>query len=120
MLEKSEVGKLGEQLACDFLIKRGYKILARNWRSLRWGELDIVARDKDCLVFVEVKTRSPGSLGQPFESVNYFKVKSLLRSAQNYKLQNPATPEQMRMDVVSIVLGTPPEIEYFENVYWEE
>lgn len=104
-------------MACDFVKKRGFKILARNWKSRRWGELDIVALNKGCLVFVEVKTRSPGGLGQPFEAVNYFKIKKLLRSAQDYKLQNPETPQPLRMDVASVVLGSPPTIEYFENVY---
>lgn len=116
---KSEVGKLGEDLAAEFLTKRGFKILARNWKSPRWGELDVVAEDKNTLVFVEVKTRSVGSLGKPFEAVNYYKIKSLLKTAQNYKLHNPKTPEQLRLDVISIVLGSPPEIEYFENIYQE-
>lgn len=118
-MEKSEVGKLGEDLAVKFLQKRGFKILARNWKSPRWGELDVVAEDKNTLVFVEVKTRSPGSLGRPFEAVNYYKLRSLLKTAQNYKLHNPGTPEQLRIDVASVVLERIPEIEYFENIYQE-
>ncbi len=118
-MEKSDVGKLGEDLAAEFLKKRGFKILARNWKSPRWGELDIVCENNNTLVFVEVKTRSAGSLGKPFEAVNYHKIRSLLKTAQNYKLYNPNTPEQLRVDVVSIVLGSPPEIEYFENIYQE-
>lgn len=119
MGETLKVGKLGEDLACEYIKKRGYKLLARNWKSRRWGELDIVAVDRGVLVFIEVKTRSPGSLGKPFEAVNYYKIKSLLKTAQNYKLQNPNTPEQLRIDVASIVLESPPEIEYFESVYQE-
>ena len=119
MMEKSQVGKLGEDLAAEFLKKRGMKIICRNWKSPRWGELDIVAKDKGVLVFVEVNTRSPGSLGKPFEAVDFHKLKSLVKTSQNYKLFNPDSPDQMRIDVVSIVLGSIPEIEYFESVYQE-
>jgi len=117
--DSQKIGKIGEDLAVEYIKRRGYKILSRNWKSKRWGELDIVAQDRGTLVFLEVKTRSLGSLGKPFEAVNYYKIKSLLKTAQNYKLQNPNTPEQLRVDVISIVLATPPEIEYFESIYQE-
>ncbi len=119
MSTKSEVGREGERLAENFLRRLRFGILARNWKSRRWGEIDLVAKDKDCLVFVEVKTRTANEFGQPFEAVNYYKIKSLVRAAHNYKLQNPATPDSMRIDVVSVVLRTPPKIEYFQSVYQE-
>jgi putative endonuclease len=118
-MESSDVGRLGEGIAAGYLVKRGYKILARNWRSRRWGEIDIVAEHQNRLVFIEVKTRSTKSVGEPFESINYYKVRSLLRTAKIFKAENPNTPEQLSLDAISIVLSSPPDIEYFENIYQE-
>lgn len=73
-------GKLGEDAAVNFLEKYGYKICARNFRG-RWGEIDIVAKDGDCIVFVEVKTRQYTSYGRP---------RNLLASKARRKLQNSA------------------------------
>lgn len=119
MLNRAEIGRLGEEIAEKFLKKRSFRILARNWKTPRWGELDLVARDGEILVIVEVKTRSRDDFGQPFEAVNHFKLKSIVRAGQMFRLLNPRTPEALRVDVVSIVLNTPPEIEYFQNVYQE-
>lgn len=119
-MNKSEVGRKGEDLAGEFLKKRGFKILERNWKSQRWGELDLVARDKETLVFVEVKTRSLGSLGEPFEAVNYYKIKSVVRCARNYVLFKSQENHPLRFDVVSVILTDPPQIEYLPNIYQEE
>ncbi|MCL5004104.1 MAG: YraN family protein [Patescibacteria group bacterium] len=118
-MEGLSVGQRGEEIAADYVSKRGYKILARNWKSKRWGELDIVAKDHEDLVFIEVKTRSVGSLGKPFEAVNYYKLKSLVRTANNYRMTGANSSLPLRIDVVSIVLTEPPEIEYFKSVYTE-
>jgi len=120
MLNKAEVGRLGEEIAENYLKKEGFKILERNWKTLRWGEVDIVARDKNDLVFIEVKTRQDDFFGKPFEAVNYYKIRTLVRCAHHYKLLFPQTPKPMRIDVVSIVLKVPPEIEYFRSVYAED
>lgn len=117
---KSQVGREGEDLAEQFLKKKGFKILERNWKSKRWGELDIVAYDKEILVFVEVKTRSPGSLGEPFEAVNYYKIKSVVRCARNYILAKAQENRPLRFDVVSIIMNNPPVIEYLPNIYQEQ
>lgn len=119
MLNRAEVGRLGEKIAAEFLKNRGFKILARNWKTPRWGELDLVARDGETLVIVEVKTRSSDDFSQPFEAVNHFKLKSIVRAGQMFKLQNPQTPEALRVDVVSIVLKSDPEIKHFRSVYEE-
>ena len=74
------VGNLGEYLACQYLKKLGYKILDRNYR-IRGGEIDIVAQDRDYLVFIEVKTRNSSEYGLPSESITPWKIKALLKTA---------------------------------------
>ena len=70
------IGNYGEELACQYLKKQGYKILERNYR-IRGGEVDIVARDQDYLVFVEVKARYFHEYGLPSESITPWKIKAL-------------------------------------------
>ncbi len=118
MLNRAEVGRLGETLASEYLKKRGLKILDRNWKTPRWGEIDIVALEKDILIIVEVKTRTDDSFGKPFEAVNYFKVRTLVRAADFYRKCHAGLPESQRIDVVSVVLE-PREIEHFKNIYSE-
>lgn len=118
MMSRAEVGRWGETLAAEYLEKRGFKLLDRNWKTPRWGEIDIVAKDKDTLVFVEVKTRSDGSFGRPFEAVNYFKVKTLVRAAELYRQCHPGVPATQRIDVISVILE-PLEVEHFKDIYSE-
>lgn len=117
--DKSEVGRLGEEIAAGFLKKRGLKIIDRNWKAKRWGELDIVGQDKEVLVFVEVKTFRLPSLLKPFEKVDYYKIQSLLRSAKNYLLSKKIGNKPLRLDVVSVILEPVPQVEYFQNIYQE-
>lgn len=93
-------GNLGEDYASKLLKKTGYKILARNFHS-RFGEIDIVAQDRNELVFVEVKTRWSKNFGNPEEAVTPLKLRHLVRAADYFKLTNPKTPEVMRFDVVA-------------------
>ena len=96
-------GKLGEDLACEFLKKQGYKILERNFRK-GYGEIDIIAIDHGVLVFVEVKTRTSQNYGTPFEAIGYYKMQTLIRGAQFYKTLHPNLPDQLRIDAVSVAL----------------
>lgn len=100
---RKEAGKLGEDLAVSYLIKHGYQIIEQNFR-IRGGEIDIVALEKDTLVFVEVKTRSSAEFGSPLEAITYWKLKSLIKTAQFYKLKHPKLPDAMRIDAVAILL----------------
>src|SRR3982074_3542808 len=75
------LGARGENLACRFLRRNGYKILYRNFRGRTGGEIDVVCRDRDTLVFVEVKTRTHEDFGRPIEAVNQKKQKRISRSA---------------------------------------
>jgi ribonuclease HII len=97
-----ETGSRGEQLAADYLTQHGCEILARNWHCA-YGELDLVARKEDLLLFVEVKTRSAGMIAVPAEAVTLSKRKKLTQAAQGYLLQNPL-PLQPRFDILEIYL----------------
>jgi len=119
-LERSEVARIGEDIADAFLQKRGFLVLERNWRSKRWGEIDLVARDGDVLVFVEVKTRVGKKFGAPEEAVTFHKRRALKRAAQYYRVKYPDSPAALRIDVISILLdwetGAPKQVKHFPNI----
>ena len=99
------LGARGEKLACAFLRRKGYRILYRNFRARHGGEVDIVCRDRDTLVFVEVKTRTREDFGRPVEAVNAAKRKLISRGALAW-LQLLDNPDILvRFDVVEIVLA---------------
>jgi len=113
------IGQLGEEIAEEYLRRHGYEILERNFRSRRWGEIDIVAIEDDVLVFVEVKARVGSKYGQPVEAVTPFKLRALKRAGQYYKMKHPNLPEALRIDVVGIMLDKetrgPLKIELFKD-----
>ncbi len=100
-------GRAGEEIACRRLERRGYRILARNWRT-RYGELDIVARRGGVLAFIEVKTRNDRAMGEPFEAVTAAKQRRIRRMAEAWLQAHAATAAagdcDYRFDVISIVL----------------
>ena len=102
-MNKQQSGKLGEQLACSDLKKKGYRIIQTNYRS-RHGEIDIVASQKDCLVFIEVRTRTGNACGSPEESVTPQKKKRLAATAMDYLNSHPQEPENWRIDFVAVEL----------------
>lgn len=115
---KINEGKRGEEIATRFLQKLGYKILQQNFR-IKNGEVDIIAIDKNVLVFVEVKTRKSTEFGTPFEAITPWKLKSLINVAQYYKLTHPKLPESLRIDAISIKLNQNNEvgeIEHLKNI----
>jgi len=115
---KQLLGKLGENLAADFLISKGFEILERNFRTA-WGEIDLIVRDSNQIVFVEVKTRTSTNFGMPEEAVTQKKQQHLINSAQEYIENHAAGLENYRIDVISILMKPEknhnPEIEWFEN-----
>jgi len=119
--EHLKTGVWGEQKAADFLKKLGYKILGQRVRIGTRDELDLVARDGDCLVFVEVKTRGSEAYGRPFSSVDRKKRHTLSRGAIRYlqRLKNPRV--SFRFDVVEVIgradAATPPEIRHIRNAF---
>lgn len=115
---KKEEGDLGERLAVEYLKKQGFKIIDRNFR-IRGGEIDIIALDSDVLVFIEVKTRRSHEFGTPLEAITSWKLRSLIKTAQFYKLKQPRLPDAMRIDAVAIILdyeNNPISIELVKNI----
>lgn len=111
-------GNYGEELACQFLKKLHYKILERNYR-IRGGEIDIVAKDGETLVFVEVKTRHTLEFGLPVESMTFWKIKALLKTAQFYVQKINWGDKEYRLDFISVDLGKDPKnpkIELIQNI----
>lgn len=116
---KVEIGKLGEEKAAQYLRKKGWKILQRNFKA-RYGEIDIVAQYADVLVFIEVKTRIGSAYGSPEESVTPRKLREVVETAQYYKMLHPNLPDALRVDVIGIVLDAttllPTYFNHIENV----
>jgi len=111
-------GKRGEGLAVDYLDKKGYKIIERNFRT-RFGEIDIVCSDGETLVFVEVKTKIGHDFGEPEEMVNKNKISKVKRMGEVY-LQDKGLDCLCRVDMVAIVLkidGKVERIEHYQAVY---
>lgn len=116
-------GDAGELLAAEWLVReRGFKIVARNWRSPRdrRDELDLIARDGEVLVFVEVKTRGAGALVPGYYAVNARKKRAVRRAAEVYLAGLRERPRTFRFDIVEVATpgagGAAPEILHFENV----
>ena len=116
-MNRQEVGKLGEKTARKFLKKQGYRIRETGFRCHR-GEIDIIAQKKDCLVFVEVRTKSSLDFGTPEESITAAKKKKLVALALTYTNTHQKLPSLWRIDVVAIELddkGKTRRIELIEN-----
>jgi putative endonuclease len=115
MGNNSKLGTEGERLAAEYLSGKGYAILETNFRAGK-SEIDIIARDGDILVFVEVKLRSRTDYGLPEEWVDDRKIEKVLEGAEEY-LDIHDWPGDIRFDIVSIVQKSTPEIEHFEDAF---
>ena len=120
------VGRRGEDAAVSFLAAQQYVILDRNWRC-RTGEIDVVAKHGDNLVFVEVKTRSSLRFGHPFEAVTPTKLARLRSLSAMWREAHPLTTGSSRIDVISVVMAgavagagvgaSSPHIEHLRGVF---
>jgi len=112
------MGARGESEAARFLENKGYRILARNYKT-RMGEIDLVARDKDIVCFIEVKTRSSASFSLPQEAVTVHKQRRIARSALMYLKENNLLDEKARFDVVSVICDNSavPRIELIKGAF---
>ncbi len=99
--EHLNLGKYGEELAVSLLKEQGYKIIARNYKS-QFGEIDIIARDKETICFVEVKTRRSERFGLPQEAVSSFKQRQIAKCALVFLKERGLLDKKARFDVVSI------------------
>lgn len=109
------VGRKGEELAQEFLKKLGYKILETNKRFSKFCEIDIIAEDKNTLVFCEVKTRKTDICGSPFEAITKSKYQNIKKGIFFYLQENPNF-KKFRIDAISIILEPKLEIKHLKNV----
>ena len=98
--KKKMTGMLGEDAAVTYLKKHKYKIIERNYRN-KMGEIDIIAREKEDLVFVEVKTRSNAEFGTPAQAITYYKKRNMINTAKWYIAENKIDLN-VRFDVVEV------------------
>lgn len=115
--EKKEIGQKGEDLAVDFLKGLGYQILERNYRC-KLGEVDIIARDNESLVFIEVRGRSSLAFGLPQESINRKKQHQISKVALEYLTRKKVKNTPARFDVVAISLKPGKEkVEHIKDAF---
>lgn len=111
-----EMGDLGEAVALTYLKKKGYEIVQTNYRYLR-GEVDIICKDNQEYVFVEVKTRQTAAIGEPWRAVTKSKQRQIIRCAHNYVIQRNLNVDS-RFDIVSIVHNSAGTfIEHIDNAF---
>ena len=114
MNHNQRIGKWGEEIAAEFLTAHGREIVARNART-PYGEIDIIAKQGDAIIFVEVKTRTSDKMGLPEESINARKRQHMISAAEHYAAEHEI--DRWQIDVISIEgkPGTEPKVTYFEN-----
>ncbi len=113
-----EIGIEGENIAIRYLVRQGYQIIEKNYRS-KFGEIDIVVKDKNTIVFVEVKTRSNLAYGRPVEAINYKKINHLRHTAQQYIQWKGLNDCGCRFDAIEVLLGslyTKPKVNHIQNI----
>lgn len=115
--QRRKAGNIGEDAVCGFLARHGYEIIKRNF-TVRGGEIDIIAEKADIIAFVEVKTRTIGSMTSAEEAVDLRKQRLIIRTAQAY-LQNAAQPLQCRFDVAVVETegGKVKKLRYYVNAF---
>ncbi|MCC6270810.1 MAG: YraN family protein [Microbacteriaceae bacterium] len=118
MAAKDDLGRRGEDLAVQFLTDAGYTVIDRNWRCAR-GEIDLVARDGNDTVFVEVKTRSSTAFGHPFEAITAQKLARLKRLAKAWCDVHPYRRGVIRIDAIAVIAGSvgAPIIEHLRRIF---
>ena len=117
MAEHNDLGKKGEELAVEFLLKDGYEILDRNW-TFQKAEIDIIAQKENILAVIEVKTRSNLDFGLPQEFVKPKKIKLLVKAINEYVIVNDLDVE-VRFDIVAILVnGKAFEMEHLEEAFY--
>ncbi len=111
-MSSSDIGKIAEEKAVNFLKQKGYTILDRNFRT-RYGEIDIIAKQDNTLIFVEVRFRS-GSFISPEESIDHRKIQKIVKTANAYLTKTIINYENIRFDVIAIDKN---QIRHIENAF---
>lgn len=117
MAEHNLTGNMGEAMAANYFLEKGYSILHRNWRHVHW-EIDIIAEKETVLHFIEVKTKRTRRFGYPEEKVNKKKMQNLMDAAEAYLHQYPGW-KRIQFNILSITILPNQPVEYFfiEDVY---
>ncbi len=112
-----EIGNIGEDYVCSYLIKQGFEIVERNYR-IRGGEIDIIAVNDEYIIFVEVKSRKPHSMVGGFEAVNRRKQELIIKTAQDFCLKHP-NMLQPRFDTAQVIVaeGRVLSMDYIKNAF---
>ena len=113
-MSNRKFGDAGEDLACRYLEKQGYEILERNKHYSKFCEIDIIAKIKKTVIFVEVKTRKTDSFGTPFEAITRTKYENIKKGVQFYLSENKI--KDYRIDVIGITLKPEIQINHLKNI----
>lgn len=113
---RNDLGRVGEQLAAQYLIQRGYTLLASNWRC-KGGEIDLVVQHGSSIVFVEVRTRRAASVDAALESITPRKRERLLTAIHTYLTETGLESADWRVDIVAVAIrsNSPPLVEHLED-----
>lgn len=118
-MNNKTTGNLGERLAKEYLIKNDYIILEINFTT-KIGEIDIIAKRDDIVIFIEVKTRKSLKYGRPYEAVDYRKTQKIIKVAQNYIVYKAREDTQYRFDVIEVLLNEKIEINHIKDAFWAQ
>ncbi len=112
------IGKYGENLAKDFLIKQGFEIVETNYRYSKMAEIDIIASKKNILHFIEVKTRTQNLFGKPLEAITQKKLSSIYNCAKFYLSKCNKKYRSIQIDAIGIILdkNKSPQFDFIENI----
>lgn len=113
-MDNKKLGNAGEDLACKFLEKQGYKIIERNKHFSKFCEIDIIAKYKNTTIFVEVKTRKNSNFGSPLEAITKNKYENIKKGILFYLSENKI--KDYRIDVIGITLKPEIKIEHLKNI----
>jgi putative endonuclease len=117
MAEHNDLGNYGEQLAVEYLVSKGYKILETNWMH-QHKEIDIIAEKAPFIVFVEVKTRRTNYFGEPYTFVNNAKQRLLVKAANTY-VEKFNVQEEARFDIISVLYNDhQKDIQHIEDAFY--
>ena len=115
-MTNKEIGVKGEILAQEYLVKQGYEIIETNKRFSRFCEIDIIAKNRDTLVFVEVKTRSSDFCGSPLEAITKTKYENIKTGLFSYLKETKIKYKNFRIDAISIILNPSIKINHLKNI----
>jgi putative endonuclease len=116
LTNKREKGNEAEQIACDHLATRGYRIITRNF-NCRVGEIDIIAQNGEDLVFVEVRSWNSSATVNPVHTISRRKQERVIRAAEYYLAKHVSRPVPARFDVAIVKLGASPNVELIQNAF---